>query len=467
MMVKKSLLYILCLWVIGTNAQAPATYYDSAAGKTCDVLKTALRNIITNGHTPRTYTDLWAQYAISDVKPRTVGTGSATVIYDVYSTIPNGIDPYQYTPLTTQCGGYKKEGDCYNKEHSIPESWFSGNHGVPGDATDYNFIFPVDGYVNSHRSNYPYSEVGTVTWPSQNGGKLGQSIFPGVTGMSYEPIDSFKGDLARAFLYFVTRYQDSIPVWGTNPDAAQAFDTNTYPSIKVPFIKLMIKWHKLDPVSQKEIDRNNAAFTYQGNRNPYIDHPEYVDLVWNSTCTGLAALPVNITSFSGKLNAGRVNLSWKSSGEINLQSYTIERRENASDKFNSIATIKAEGLDKYSFTDMSELKSDAIYQYRLKTTDINGAYKFSEVFSIKIPSKYEVTVYPNPAKDNISVNLGSTENNVSIQLINATGSIIYQQFLPAANNALTIPVKNVATGFYYIKINTENKQVTKAVNVIH
>ncbi len=466
MMIKRNLLFILCLCSLSAIAQPPATYYDSAAGKTCDVLKTALQKIITNGHVPKTYTDLWTQYTITDVKPRTVGTGSANVIYDVYSTIPGGTDPYQYDPITTRCGGYKKEGDCFNKEHSVPESWFNGNHGVPGDATDYNFIFPVDGYVNSHRSNYPYGEVGTVTWPTQNGAKLGQSIFPGVSGIVFEPIDSFKGDLARAFLYFVTRYQDSLPSWGTNPDASQAFDTNLFPGIKVPFLKMMIKWHNLDPVSQKEIDRNNGTFIYQGNRNPFIDHPEYVDLVWNSSCSGLAALPVSIVYFTGKLNAGRVVLNWVSTHEINLQEYMIERSDE-NGNFHSIATVKPIGLERYSYTDITDVVQGSKYQYRLKAIDINGKYSYSEIAQITVPKKELIKVYPNPANTSLEIHLNNVQTSTSLQLIDPLGRVVLQKTAPVNNGSVILPVNKITNGTYYLKVLVGNNLETSTIRIAH
>ena len=126
-------------------AQAPAGYYAGTDTMSCANLKTTLKKIISTSVKPGTYGGLWTQYALTDLKPRTVGTGSANVIYDIYSTVPNGTDPYQFTPVTGQCGsaGYSGEGGCYNREHSVPLSWFGGSTSTNGTATDYNFIFPT------------------------------------------------------------------------------------------------------------------------------------------------------------------------------------------------------------------------------------------------------------------------------------------------------------------------------------
>ena len=322
-MIKYCLLFLGSFLFINVQSQPPAKYYDSAAGKSCANLKTALMQIISTGDIPMSYNALWNQYMISDVKQRTVGTGSALVIDDIYSANPGGTDPYQYMPNSQQCGAYNGEGDCYNREHSVPLSWFNGNTSNNGEATDYLHIYPTDGTVNGHRSNYPYGEVSSASFTSQNGSKLGNSAIAGITGKVFEPIDSFKGDVARSFFYFVTRYESNMVSFATNADAVQAFDGNTFPSIKIPFLKMMIKWHNLDPVSKKEITRNNGAYTFQKNRNPYIDHPEYVDMVWNKVCPSLTILPADILYFTGKINGGRIYLSWKTTQEVGVKEYVI------------------------------------------------------------------------------------------------------------------------------------------------
>ncbi|CAF3935608.1 unnamed protein product [Rotaria sp. Silwood1] len=162
------------------TAQPPAGYYNNATGKTCAALKTALRGIVNNGINFRAYGDLKTQNVTYEIKPRTVGTGSANVIYDIYSTIPNGTDPYQFTPATTECGNYNGEGDCYNREHSVPQSWFGGGT-TPGPGTDFLHIYPTDGYVNGKRGNQPYGEVSNPSWTSLNGSKYGQSSLAGIT----------------------------------------------------------------------------------------------------------------------------------------------------------------------------------------------------------------------------------------------------------------------------------------------
>ena len=261
----------LLLFVIGfalavsVSAQAPANYYNSANGLTGDQLKMALHNII-KGHTSISYAQIWNAFWSTDNK----GNG---IVWDMYSDRPNGTPPYTYKLGEDQCGNYGGEGDCYNKEHSWPSSWFNDQN-TP--RTDLHHIFATDGYVNNRRSNYPFGEVQSASWTSQNGSKLGSCKTPGYSGTVFEPIDAYKGDFARALMYMSVRYYTEDSGWGGS-------DMTTKSVIKPWAMTMLLRWNDLDPVSQKEIDRNNAIYNdYQHNRNPFVDHPEYARMIWDS-----------------------------------------------------------------------------------------------------------------------------------------------------------------------------------------
>jgi hypothetical protein len=151
--------------------------------------------------------------------------------------------------------------------------------------SDINHLFPTDGWVNNKRDNYPYGETSSANYTSQNGSKLGTSSFPGYTGIVFEPINEYKGDFARAQFYMVTRYESQVASWQNNGNANDVLNGTSYQAFDDWQLKLLYKWHVQDPVSQKEISRNDSVFAVQGNRNPYIDHPEWVTTVWS--CTGL------------------------------------------------------------------------------------------------------------------------------------------------------------------------------------
>jgi endonuclease I len=334
----------------------PTGYYNATTGLSCSSLKTTLKNIITNGNNLNDYGSLYSQYAETDVKPREVGSGSAMVIWDIYSDNPTGTDPYNYNPATQQCGNYSGENSCFNREHTFPQSWFTtGTANGPG--TDYIQVLPTDGFVNGKRSNYPYGEVGTTSYTSLNGSKLGSSSVAGVSGTVFEPINTYKGDVARIYLYMVTRYQDNISSWANlSSNGAPTLSANTFPSVNINYLKLMLKWHNQDPVSQKEIDRNNGAYSFQGNRNPFVDRPELVDAVWNNTCPGLSALPVDILFFTGKLNGDKIELQWQVGAEVNVENYEVERSFDGT-YFNSIQNINATKKNTYGITDYKRQKT--------------------------------------------------------------------------------------------------------------
>ena len=263
-MKKRFLLFVLLFWVLIGVAQPPANYYNAANGLTGDQLKTALHNII-KGHTTISYSQIWNAYWSTDNK----GNG---VVWDMYSDVPGGTPPYVYHLGQDQCGSYNSEGDCYNREHSWPSSWFN-DQSTP--RTDMHHIFATDGYVNNRRGNFPFGEVRSATWTSQNGSKLGSCKTSGYSGTVFEPIDAYKGDFARAIMYMSVRYYSEDSGWGSS-------DMTNKSTILPWAIDMLLRWNDQDPVSQKEIDRNNAIYNdYQHNRNPFVDHPEYARMIWD------------------------------------------------------------------------------------------------------------------------------------------------------------------------------------------
>lgn len=427
----------------------PNGYYTSATG-TCATLKTNLKNIISAGYNQQTYAALMTQYAISDIKPREVGTGSANVIWDIYSDNPTGTDPYNFTPVTNQCGNYSGEANCYNREHSFPASWFNDAYPM---YSDYIQILPTDGYVNNKRSNYIYGQVGTATWTSLNGSKLGSSSVAGISGTVFEPINEYKGDLARIYLYMVTRYESNVTSWaGLSSNGAVTLQANTYPSVNVTYLQLMLNWHYNDPVSQKELDRNNAAYTFQGNRNPFVDHPEYVGQIWNNTCAGLSSLPVDIIYFAGKLVDSKVELKWTAENEIHLAQYEVERSFNGT-SFLKIGEVKAIQQRNYFFNDNAdEIRGRRVY-YRLKKVDVDGKFTYSQVVTLHIPLNTKFTINPNPASNFIQLQINkNVVGNVTIQITDVTGKLVLQEKQNVNNSVVKIETNTIQNGTYLVTV---------------
>ena len=249
-------------------ADIPAGYYDSCEGKTGEALLQALHQKISS-HTNVGYDGLWSLYQTSDVYP----DGK---IWDIYTT-------KHWTYKSEQCGNVSSSiGGCYNREHSLPKSWWGGNKAE--QYSDAFHLYPTDGQVNSQRSNYPYGECANGSSKPNTGnikarGRFGKSTFSGYSGDVFEPDDMYKGDLARSYFYMVTCYNDRISGW-TKGNGNQMFAGNNYPAFKTWAINLFMKWTRQDEVSQKELDRNEAIYAKQHNRNPFIDHPELAEYIW-------------------------------------------------------------------------------------------------------------------------------------------------------------------------------------------
>ena len=258
----------LALWAQGPNNSG--TYYQAADGKKGAALKTALGEIIYN-RTERSYGDLWTDFQTTDARP----DGK---VWDMYS----GISNFTFGTDQDRGSGGTKEGQYYNREHSFPNSWFGGK--VQPMYTDLFHMYPTDKLVNNKRSNYPFGETNGETYKSENNfSKLGKCTYPGYDGTVFEPNDEYKGDFARTYFYMVTCYEDKLPDWYSNyAEAKPTLDGNKYPGLSAWQLEMLLKWAAQDPVSQKEIDRNNAVYGIQYNRNPFIDYPGLEQFIWGS-----------------------------------------------------------------------------------------------------------------------------------------------------------------------------------------
>ena len=284
---KKYFVFLSLIILSIVSGQIPNGYYNNAQGLTGFQLKTALKNIITNGHNPHSYNDLYNAYETTDTDHYYENDGT---VLDMYSENPNGTDPYNYNHHQNTCGTYQDEGYCYNREHLLPQSIF--NSGMPMKA-DAHFVVPTDGYVNNRRASYPFGEVNNPSWTSQNGSKLGPNTVYGYSGTVFEPIDEFKGDIARMLFYVATRYEDQISGWG----GSDMLDGSSDQVFSNWFLQVLLDWAAQDPVSQREIDRNNAVYNYQGNRNPFIDHPEWVNAIWDPGSSVLSNPHIDLTIY--------------------------------------------------------------------------------------------------------------------------------------------------------------------------
>ncbi len=265
---KRRLITFFCL-ALGLHsvwAQPSAGHYSGIDNTSGESLFYAVSTAANKGYQSVSYDALNDAYAQTDVHEN-------GKIWDMYSDC-------SFSRTGDKCGNYSSECDCYNKEHSIPKSWWGGSKSNQG--CDIFHVIPTDGKVNGMRSNWPFGEVSAPTYTSKNGSKLGPNTFSGYSGTAFEPINEYKGDLARGVLGSMIKWKGS---W-TQGNGNKVFN-GTYTSagnfgLTSFAMNLFLKWHRQDPVSQKELDRNNGIEKTQGNRNPFIDYPDLVEYIWGN-----------------------------------------------------------------------------------------------------------------------------------------------------------------------------------------
>lgn len=251
-------------------ASIPAGYYDSLEGLSGVELKKAVKEAAkknsvripygTSSSTPCT----WKVFIDSDT--RTVN--GERCWWDMYSA--NNVPAPDYTSRGSM-----------NIEHAVAKSWWGGDETIDAYMDVFN-LNPSDMEANSKKSNYPLGIVASVTWANEGSiTKIGTPAAGtgGGASLVYEPADEYKGDFARSFFYMFTTYDDiSWKTTGTN----WMYDTSSELLLQPWAYRMLLDWAANDPVSQKEVDRNEAIFRHQGNRNPFVDYPELAEYIWGS-----------------------------------------------------------------------------------------------------------------------------------------------------------------------------------------
>ncbi|MCL2649565.1 MAG: endonuclease [Candidatus Azobacteroides sp.] len=247
-------------------AAVPRGYYDSVNGKTDQALKTGLHNILMN-HTRLNYNNLWKYFNATDVHP----DGTVWEMYSDQTFYFNG----------------DKAIDGINREHSFPKSWWGTSDDAPKYAaySDLNHLYPAEAKANNSKSNNILGVVGGTINFDNGVSKIGTNVFDYTGSPSvkcFEPADEYKGDFARTYMYMVTCYEDYANQWRAESLNMLTLG-ETYPMFQEWSKEMLLEWSRNDPVSQKELDRNEAVFKFQNNRNPFIDFPQLAEYIWGDS----------------------------------------------------------------------------------------------------------------------------------------------------------------------------------------
>lgn len=268
------LIFGFILFSVTTFSQIPSGYYNSANGLTGDTLKTALYNIIKN-HIEFPYTnastDTW------DILKET----------DKDTANPNNIILF-YTGWSVNATQEYNNGNGWTREHVWAKS--HGDFGTDkGAGTDVHHLRPEDNSVNNTRNNKDFDNGGSLYIDGDGATECRTDAD------SWEPRNAVKGDVARMLFYMAVRYEgDNGEPDLELVDVVNTFDLNTTGKGYHGKLTSLLEWHKSDPVDSFEIHRNNVIYSYQKNRNPFIDHPEYVDLIWTAINTSIVLNEIKI-----------------------------------------------------------------------------------------------------------------------------------------------------------------------------
>ncbi len=400
-------------------AAAPQNYYQSVNTSNAVSLKQSLHAIIDD-HKKIPYTssntDTWDVLELADQNP-----DNETQVIDVYK---NAV--------------YAKEGggnSFYNREHSWPKSY-----GFPKDGstnypyTDLHHLFIANSSYNSSRNNKIYGAcndaaciVKTTDYNNGRGGsavEVNLTLGSGTTG-SWQTWPGRRGDVARALMYLAVRYEGDVhSITGVQePDLELTNDTNLIEASKtggnelIAYMGLkstLIAWHKEDPVDQLEQQRNDAIFLHQGNRNPFIDHPEYIACIFEQQCSGIAPVdttaPQAPTGLVGSAQGGTISLTWNANDESDIASYNVYRQtDSAPELVTNTATT--------SFTD-SNVASGQTYSYSVSAIDrSDNESLLSDVISVSLPNQTEQQTWINEFHyDN-----ESTDKNEGVEVAGSAG----------------------------------------------
>lgn len=258
------MIILMLFAVIGLNAD----YYDSVINLTGQNLYTGLRNLI-------------------DTNTNSSYTGAKTQLFQNVDNNGNGTVTCVYTGKIYSINSSYNGGSDPNTEHTYAQSWFTSSSESIKKA-DIHHLFITTMTVNSSRGNLPLTNVanhssGNTDVYFTNTPRQSYRGYSSNNVQVFEPADQFKGNIARALLYFNTRYSGQSLVRDG-----------------VDMLPVLLLWHNADPPDNAERARNTAVFNYQGNRNPFIDHPEFVARIWGGTANEdnivLSIPELNITS---------------------------------------------------------------------------------------------------------------------------------------------------------------------------
>lgn len=355
--------WLVCCAVYVSAEDMPVGYYNAIQGTQDSVLKATLHQIIKGGeryvygsttyHTTNNIKNGDTIWIKGDLKAYGTWHGfqscdqqSDGSIWDMYSTTK------RYFPIK---GGSAAGMDI---EHSLPKSWWGGNE---NDAyKDLYLLNPADRVANNNKSNYPPGILNDSNKVNNNVFFMGKDTQ--WNDYAFSVIDEYKGDFARAYFYVSTAYHDMK--WDAS--YSKYVTNDSYLTFTPYLIQVLLQWHRIDPVSEKEINRLDAISTIQHNRNPFIEYPELVEYIWGNkkgTIVNLEDLTLT-TSENYEIPVDTINPMAYLATEITDSSFVSHWKDQARDSYQlDVFTIQESGHND-TLVAMPGFKNDIIKDHK-------------------------------------------------------------------------------------------------------
>ncbi|MDZ4757889.1 MAG: endonuclease [Bacteroidota bacterium] len=410
-------------------------YYDSTENLHEEALKTSLKNILTKNYNSLGYNSARDNMYMQFDNGKNNGSG------DTVNTLE-----CVYTGRVIKSYANRQDAQTnynFNTEHTWPQSLFSSQEPM---LSDLHHLFPVDENANSTRSNNPFGVVTNPQW-QQGGSKSISELF--------EPKDSHKGRGARALLYFAIRYQN-------------------YNSFLTAQENILRQWNTQYIPTQKDSLRNEAIYKLQKNRNPFIDHPELANRI--TSISKFSNTPYNDSFY---IFDSAINLSGNLQDTL-LYTITATGLGNQTLLFTNIKT-------NLFAKNVAAISCDAGFAGSLNLKYIcntSGVFidtivmdcSHNTIKNILVPVKitvlpnsiynsstsYNISIYPNPARHHINIDLKNNIGKSIMKLYNITGQQILETILYNSMNTVDLPS---VSGMYYIEIFTHDGVIKQKVVV--
>lgn len=420
------------------------TYYSSTENLSEESLKSALKTIITQGYTQLSYSDARLKMFSEIDNQKVNGQGAAN---DKIECVYTGrtIENYPFSTSTLVNAPWE-----FNTEHTFPQSLFSQNLPM---RSDLFHIFPTDVDANGKRANDPFGNVTTPTW-TEGGSEW-------VSG-TFEPRNEQKGKTARAMMYFVLRYQD-------------------YSNYFAPQESILRQWHETYLPDAVEKTRCDDIFTYQKNRNPFIDYPQFIERIQKisgtSTAPSIQALYVTDSSlavFPGvALNDTafcQVVVSNYGNEAVNLSNIHFQNAafgfSNNSNQNVQVAAGESVIIKAFYEKTASGIQSDnLLFDTDMSGTSYSVPFKYDEALSLEdVISAEQITVFPNPSSGIIHLEANiSKSQTVKLDLVDILGKSLWTKESVELNQENILNFENIPSGIYFLKISNSQTNISKKV----